>query len=59
MLKELQSGDPSVSTGKPEALKHDLPGLWSHRLSPRCRLIYRFDDSTIHIFAIGVHYEDH
>jgi toxin YoeB len=58
-LKELQRGDPSVGTGKPEALKHDLAGLWSRRLSQRDRLIYRFDDSAIHIFAIGGHYEDH
>ena len=59
ILKELQRGDPSVGTGKPEALKHDLAGLWSRRLSQRDRLIYRFDDSAIHIFAIGGHYEDH
>ena len=59
ILKELQRGDPNVGTGKPEALKHDLAGLWSRRLSQRDRLIYRFDDSAIHIFAIGGHYEDH
>ena len=59
ILKELQRGDPRVDTGKPEALKHDLAGLWSRRLSHRDRLIYRFDDSSIHIFAIGGHYEDH
>ncbi|KAB2932071.1 MAG: Txe/YoeB family addiction module toxin [Candidatus Contendobacter sp.] len=59
ILKELQRGDPRVGTGKPEALKHDLAGLWSRRLSHRDRLIYRFDDSSIHIFAIGGHYEDH
>jgi toxin YoeB len=59
ILKELQRGDPSVGTGKPEALKHDLAGLWSRRLSQRDRLIYCFDDSAIHIFAIGGHYEDH
>ena len=59
ILKELQRGDPSVGTDKPEALKHDLAGLWSRRLSHRDRLIYRFDDASIHIFAIGGHYEDH
>ncbi len=59
ILKELQRGDPSVGTGKPEALKHDLAGLWSRRLSQRDRLIYRFDDSAIYIFAIGGHYDDH
>ncbi|MBZ4193523.1 MAG: Txe/YoeB family addiction module toxin [Candidatus Contendobacter sp.] len=58
ILKELQCGDPSVGMGKPEALKHDLAGLWSRRLSQRDRLIYRFDDSAIYIFAIGGHYDD-
>lgn len=58
-LKELQCGDPALGTGKPEALTHGLAGLWSRRLSQRDRLIYRFDDSAIYIFAIGGHYEDH
>lgn len=58
ILKELQRGDPSVGTGKPEALKHGLAGFWSRRLSQKDRLIYRFDDSAIYIFAIGGHYED-
>lgn len=57
ILKELQRGDPSVGTDKPEALKHGLTGLWSRRLSQKDRLIYRFDDSAIYIFAIGGHYE--
>jgi toxin YoeB len=53
----IRSDDPSVGLGKPEALKHNLSGLWSCRLSPKDRLIYRFDNETIYIFAIGGHYE--
>ena len=51
----IRSDDPSVGQGKPEALKHNLSGLWSRRLSPKDRLTYRFDSETIYIFAIGGH----
>jgi toxin YoeB len=57
-IKEMQRGDPSTGTGKPEPLKHDLSGLWSRRLSLKDRLIYAFDEERIYIFAIGGHYED-
>jgi toxin YoeB len=56
-LKEMRRGDPAHGTGKPERLKHTLSGLWSRRLSQRDRLICRFDDEAIYIFAIGGHYE--
>lgn len=58
LISEMQRGDPALGTGKPEALKHALAGLWSRRLSQKDRLIYRFDDSAIYIFAIGGHYQD-
>jgi toxin YoeB len=58
LIQEMQRGDPAVGTGKPEPLKHGLSGLWSRRLSQKDRLIYRFDDSAIDIFAIGGHYDD-
>ena len=57
IIKEMQRGDPSKGLGKPEPLKHTLSGLWSRRLSQYDRLIYSFDDETIHIFAIGGHYD--
>jgi toxin YoeB len=57
ILKELQRHDPTQGLGKPEPLKHQLRGLWSRRLSLKDRLIYRFDDESIYIFAIGGHYE--
>ncbi|MDP2140715.1 MAG: Txe/YoeB family addiction module toxin [Gammaproteobacteria bacterium] len=53
----LRSDDLSKGTGKPEQLKHNLAGLWSRRISHKDRLIYRFDDTTIYIFAIGGHYD--
>lgn len=58
VLKELlRSKDPTKGIGKPEALKHNLSGFWSRRISHKDRLIYKFDDHTIYIFAIGGHYD--
>jgi toxin YoeB len=56
ILKEMHRGDPAEGLGKPEQLKHELSGFWSRRLSQYDRLIYRFDENAIHIFAIGGHY---
>jgi len=57
ILQELQRSDPALGLGKPELLKHQLSGFWSRRLSQKDRLIYRFDDQTIYLFAIGGHYD--
>ena len=57
ILKEMLRGDPASGLGKPEPLKYNLSGLWSRRLSQKDRLIYKFDDEYIYIFAIGGHYD--
>ncbi len=59
ILKEIMRSDPSSGLGKPEPLKHNLSGLWSKRISQKDRLIYKFDDDYVYIFAIGGHYDDH
>lgn len=59
LLKEMLREDPSSGLGKPEPLKHNLSGLWSKRLSQKDRVIYKFDDNCIYIFAIGGHYDQH
>ena len=59
ILKEMLRSDPSGGLGKPEPLKHNLSGLWSKRISQKDRLIYKFDDEYVYIFAIGGHYADH
>lgn len=56
ILKEMQRSDPASGLGQPEPLKYELSGLWSRRLSQYDRLIYKFDDNYIHIFAIGGYY---
>ena len=58
ILKELQRGDPTQGLGKPEPLKHNLTGFWSRRISQKDRLIYKFDQKAIYIFAISGHYEN-
>jgi toxin YoeB len=57
-LKEMLRGQVSEGTGKPEQLKHNLSGFWSRRISQKDRLIYKFDDDHIYIFAIGGHYDN-
>ena len=59
LLKEMLHDDPSKGLGKPEQLRHNLTGFWSRRVSQKNRLIYKFDEKSIYIFAIGGHYEDH
>ncbi len=56
LLKEMLRNDPAIGIGKPELLKHDLSGLWSRRISQKDRVIYKYDDKHIYIFAIGGHY---
>ena len=57
VLKEMLLDDPSVGIGKPEPLKHNFSGLWSRRISQKDRVIYKYDDEYIYIFAIGGHYD--
>ncbi|OUD15226.1 Txe/YoeB family addiction module toxin [Thioflexithrix psekupsensis] len=58
ILKEMQrSDDLTQGLGKPEALRHELTGKYSRRLSDKERLIDSFDDELIYIYAIGGHYD--
>jgi len=59
ILKEMLHSYPANGLGKPEPLKHNLSGLWSKRISQKDRLIYKFDDTCVYIFAIGGHYDQH
>ena len=40
LLREI-SRHPFEGMGKPEALKHDLAGLWSRRIDQEHRLVYQ------------------
>jgi len=53
----MQRGNPEMGIGKPEHLKYELSGFWSRKLSQYDRVVYNFDEKSIHIFAIGGHYD--
>ena len=57
LLREMLRENPATGSGRPEQLKHGLSGLWSRRISRKDRLIYRFDDESVYIFAMGGHYD--
>jgi len=43
--------------GKPEALKYELSGYWSRRITDEHRLIYSIDSDTIYIAFCRGHYK--
>jgi toxin YoeB len=49
--------NPFEGIGKPEALKHELQGLWSRRITDEDRLIYAASDDAIVIFSCKGHYD--
>lgn len=58
IIKLLESikDDPYSGIGKPEALKYDLSGCWSRRISDEHRLTYRVEGKHITILAMRFHY---
>ena len=47
---------PFEGIGKPEALKGDLRGYWSRRITSEHRLVYKYDDNNLLIAACRYHY---
>jgi toxin YoeB len=47
---------PFAGIGKPEALKHQLAGYWSRRITDEHRLVYTVDDGQLVIIAARHHY---
>ena len=49
---------PFSGIGKPEALKYDLAGCWSRRISKEHRLVYRvLGNKLIEIISLRFHYQ--
>jgi toxin YoeB len=48
--------DPFSGIGKPEPLKHALPGAWSRRINDEHRLVYLVTDKEIIILQARYHY---
>jgi toxin YoeB len=49
---------PFTGTGKPEALKGDLTGFWSRRITKEHRLVYFFEADVLTILQCRYHYDD-
>ena len=57
LIRECQR-TPFKGTGKPEALRNDLRGFWSRRITKADRLVYRTTSAAIEIVACRFHYDD-
>lgn len=55
LIKECQR-TPFDGTGQPEALKHDLAGWWSRRITGEHRLVYRVVEDDLEIAQCRFHY---
>jgi toxin YoeB len=49
--------DPFEGIGKPEALKHELAGAWSRRLTQAHRLVYFVAGDRVEFLQARFHYE--
>ncbi len=47
---------PFEGIGKPEALKGDLQGYWSRRITSEHRLVYKYEKDHLLIAACRYHY---
>lgn len=55
LLKDI-AREPFSGIGKPEALKHNLSGFWSRRISNEHRLVYAVRNNSIYILQCRYHY---
>ena len=55
LIKDVQR-EPFSGLGKPEALKHELSGLWSRRIRKEHRLVDSVSDQEIVIVSCKFHY---
>jgi toxin YoeB len=56
-LVEAVLADPFDGIGKPEALKHELAGHWSRRITQEHRLVYKVTADRVYFLQARYHYE--
>ena len=56
LLRDIERG-AFDGIGKPEALKYDLAGFWSRRITEEHRLIYSVQGGVLQIVKCRSHYE--
>lgn len=55
LIQEIKR-EPFEGLGKPEALRHDLTGFWSRRITDEHRLVYAVDKERVLIAQARYHY---
>ena len=55
-LTEAILKNPTKGIGKPEALKYNLAGKWSRRITDEHRFIYQIEDDLIKDYSLKGHY---
>lgn len=55
LIRDIQR-TPFEGVGKPEPLKFDMSSLWSRRINPEYRLIYKVEEEYIVIVQCRYHY---
>ncbi|NOY94888.1 MAG: Txe/YoeB family addiction module toxin [Chlorobi bacterium] len=59
LLNELME-HPTMGTGQPEQLRHNLTGLYSRRINQKHRLVYSINEEivTVLVLSAWAHYGD-
>lgn len=55
LIRECQR-TPFEGTGKPEALRQNLSGFWSRRITGEHRLVYKVENDVLFIAQCRYHY---
>lgn len=55
-LLKICTRTPFEGIGKPEALKGNLQGYWSRRITSEHRLVYKYENEALFILACRYHY---
>ncbi len=55
LIKDIQR-NKYEGLGKPEALKHNLSGYWSRRITNEHRIVYKIENDSILIAQLRYHY---
>lgn len=55
LIKDIQR-NKYEGLGKPEALKHNLSGFWSRRITNEHRIVYKIENNAVLIAQLRYHY---
>lgn len=55
LIRDIQRA-PFAGIGSPEALRHNLTGYWSRRITEEHRIVYQVRDDALIIVQLRYHY---